>query len=87
MYIIFHPHHNPLPQGIREGKLDCPVKPGNNKKDAEMAELGDAADSKSDSTIFHNPHDYSRNRTKSSQTSICIILTVLGFSAHYLMFW
>jgi hypothetical protein len=26
--------------------LDSPVKPGNDKKDAEMAELGDAADSR-----------------------------------------
>jgi hypothetical protein len=52
-----------------------------------MAELGDAADSKSDLAIFYNPHDYSRNRTKSSQTSICTILTVTGFSGYYHTFW
>jgi len=29
--------------------------------DAEMAELGDAADSKSDSTVFHNLRNSDRN--------------------------
>jgi len=39
MCIIVHPHLNPLPSRERRGKLDSPIESGNDKKDAEMAEL------------------------------------------------
>jgi hypothetical protein len=52
-----------------------------------MAELGDAADSKSDSSIFDNPRNYDKNRTKSSQITFCTILPITGNSAYCGSFW
>jgi hypothetical protein len=41
---------------------------------------------KSDSTIFDNLRYFSQNQANPSHTSICTILTVLGFSACYRLF-
>jgi hypothetical protein len=54
---------------------------------AEMAELGDAADSKSDSTVFHNLGNTDRNHANTSQILFSPILSFEGFSVYYLMFW
>jgi hypothetical protein len=51
-----------------------------------MAELGDAADSKSDSTISDNLRNFSQNQANPSQIMFSPILSFEGFSAYCRLF-